>query len=124
MGMRSKRKGKEGEREVAELFREAGFEGRRGAQHRGGPDSPDVITDATVDGTPIHVEVKRGAKLSVYKAMAQAKADAPVSGALPVVFHRADKQEWLVVMQARDWFRLLDALRAAQVAAGRLPDWL
>ena len=42
--MNSKRKGKAGELEAAaELRRVLGVEARRGVQHAGGPDSPDVV---------------------------------------------------------------------------------
>ena len=45
MAINSVEKGKAGEREFAKYLRDAGFEARRGQQHKGGIDSPDVITD-------------------------------------------------------------------------------
>ena len=36
-------KGAHGERELAAILTAEGFDARRGLQHRGGPDSPDVI---------------------------------------------------------------------------------
>lgn len=97
MGMKSKTKGKVGEREVAALLRKYGFEGKRGVQYQGGPGSADVI------GLPgFHPEVKRVEKFSLYAAMAQADADRD-PGATPVVFHRSNGKEWVVVMKAEDF---------------------
>ncbi len=52
----SSRKGKHGERTFAKHLRELGFEARRGQQHKGGPESPDVVTGLE----QIHFEVKFG----------------------------------------------------------------
>ena len=38
----SRRKGKEGELEVARILRDHGYDSRRGVQYSGSPDSPDV----------------------------------------------------------------------------------
>ncbi len=60
MSMKSRRKGKVGEREACEYLRSLGFGDkettRRGAQHKGGPDSPDAICEALSN---VHLEVKR-----------------------------------------------------------------
>ncbi|MGD9724370.1 MAG: hypothetical protein AB7U76_24285 [Pirellulales bacterium] len=100
MGLRSKVKGKVGEREVAALLREYGYEGRRGVQFQGGPESPDV------QGLPgIHVEVKRTEGFRLWAAMAQARMDAK-PGDVPTVWHRSNKQKWVVVLDAEDFLRL------------------
>lgn len=98
MAKMSREKGKRGEREVAELFREFGYEARRGQQFHGGGDSPDV----RVEGLPLHVEVKRTETLSLYAAMQQAANDAEI-GRVPTVWHKRNGRPWLVIMDARDF---------------------
>lgn len=101
MGLRSKVKGKVGEREVAALLREYGYEARRGVQYQGGPGSPDV------QGLPgFHIEVKRVEALHLWPAMDQAKADAK-AGDVPIVMHRPNKRDWVVIIDARDFLKLL-----------------
>ena len=97
-----KRKGKVGEREAAsELGTLLGCDARRGVQYHGGPDSPDVV----LDGVGIHVEAKRTETLSLYVAVDQAVGDAP-TGAVPIVWHRRNRRESLVVVRTADLVRL------------------
>lgn len=101
MGKLSKTKGKVGEREVAALLREYGFAGQRGVQYQGGKDSADVI------GLPgYHIEVKRVERFDLEGAMDQARNDA-ASAAVPVVFHRKSKRDWVVVLDAKDFLQLV-----------------
>ena len=97
-GAHARRKGAAGEREAAAFLRENGFEARRGVQHAGGPNSPDLVHD--IPG--VHIEVKRVEALSLYKALAQAKGDA-ATGDMPVVMHRRNSEEWVAILPA-DWF--------------------
>lgn len=101
MPINSRQKGAAGEREFAHKLKEDGFEARRGQQFSGSPDSPDVVSNL-----PFHFEVKRVENLSLYKAMEQAKRDT-VEGKPPVVAHRRNKEEWLVVMRYDDWIKLV-----------------
>ena len=95
----SREKGKRGERAVAALFREYGFDAKRGQQYHGGPDSPDVV------GVPgLHIEVKRTERLNLYDALAQAKRDAGED--LPVVIHRKNDSEWVVILSFDDFMKL------------------
>lgn len=105
-GRFSKQKGKRGEREVVHLLRGHGYEARRGQQFQGSPDSPDVIAE---DFHDCHIEVKRTEALSLYTAMEQAKADAS-SEQRPIVFHKRNGKEWLVIMEAEEFLNLLDSL--------------
>ena len=98
----SRQKGKRGELEAAELIRKHGFAARRGQQFKGGGDSPDVVTD--IDG--YHFEIKRTETLSVYLAVAQAQHDA-APGEVPVVLHRKNKKDWLAILPADDFLRLV-----------------
>ena len=103
MGKMSKNKGKMGERELAaELRRLFGVNARRGQQYCGVGDSPDVVVDL-----PIHAEVKRCERLSLYPAMRQAVRDA-AKGKVPVVFHRQNREDWPVVVRLNDLPELVD----------------
>ena len=102
MGKMSRNKGKVGEREVAALLREHGFEGRRGVQYQGGPDSADVV------GLPgWHVEVKRTETLSAYAALNQALEDCGDN--FPVVLHRRNNEPWIAIFEAEVFLRLIKA---------------
>lgn len=99
MGKASRDKGKRGEREVASLLRSYGYEARRGVQYQGGTDSPDVV------GLPgIHIEVKRTERFDLYGALSQSKGDA--GSDKPVVIHRRNNCEWVVVQPLEDWIEL------------------
>ena len=100
MGKKSRDKGKNGERELAELLRAHGYDARRGAQHKGGPDSPDVIG---LYGA--HIEVKRTESLRLYDALAQAESDAQ-GAEFPVVFHRKNNRKWVAIMDAEDFIEI------------------
>lgn len=98
--MNSKAKGGRGERELAEVLRQYGYEARRGQQFAGGIDSPDVI------GLPgIHIECKRVEKLNIENAMDQAIRDSG-GKAIPAVFHRKNRRPWLVTMLLDDFMKL------------------
>lgn len=104
MPVNGNRKGKAGEREFAQFLRDHGFEAKRGQQHAGGADSPDVVSN--VPG--VHFEVKRTESLSLWPAMEQAARDS--GDQMPVVVHRPSRRQWIAIMPA-DQF--LDLARAA-----------
>ena len=97
----SKDKGKRGEREVRDLYKDAGFEARRGEQYCGNNGDPDVVTNIPW----IHDEVKFVEKLNIYKAMQQAINDS--QDKVPVLWHRKSRQEWHVTLRASDFLELL-----------------
>jgi Holliday junction resolvase len=100
MAINSNAKGKVGERELAKVLREYGFECRRSQQYAGG-----VEESADIIGLPyIHVECKRVEALNVDKAMEQAKRDTKDN--LPAVFHRKNGKQWKVTMYLDDWMGL------------------
>lgn len=97
--MNSRAKGARGEREFAELLRSHGIEARRGQQFSGSPDSPDVVTEL-----PYHFEVKRVERLQIYDAIEQAVRDCQ-NKKIPIVVHKKNRQEWLVIMRFNDWIK-------------------
>lgn len=101
MGKMSRSKGARGEREVANILKELGFEARRGQQFCGANGDADVV------GLPgIHIEVKRTERFNLYDALSQSKSDAAVRNELPVVFHRRNNCEWVVVQPLVDWIEM------------------
>lgn len=103
----SKRKGAEGERDWRDKIREFGFDCIRGRQNRGGPDSPDVISN---DLSKYHFEVKYSQNTSFYAWMEQALRDARKTDPglqIPVVAHRKNHGEWHVFLKADDFLKLL-----------------
>lgn len=99
MGKASRDKGKRGERELAAKLRDFGYDTKRGVQYHGGEDSPDV------KGLPgIHIECKRVEALRLYEALSQAKGDCGEK--MPVVMHRKNNCEWVVIQPLCDWIQL------------------
>lgn len=102
------KKGKAGERELAHLLTSLGYPSRRGQQHAGGGDSPDVVSELP----GVHIECKRTNGLSIYPALAQATRDA-APGRIPVVMHRGTgKPDWVVVLRVSD---LVELIRDAEI---------
>lgn len=101
MGRSQQRKGRAGELELSRLLREYGYNVQPGRAQSYG-DVPDV------SGLPgIHVEVKRVERLNVPEAMKQAVRDAErFQDGTPTVFHRRNREPWLVTMRLPDWLEL------------------
>lgn len=101
----SKRKGKVGELEFANLCKQYGYDTRRTAQYNG----KELESKADVVGLPhIHCEVKRVEKLNIDNAYEQATRDCKTKE-IPVVFHRKNNKKWLTTMGIDDWFKLYKA---------------
>lgn len=100
MPKNSRRKGADGELELAKVLRQYGYESRRGQQYSGANGDADVV------GLPgIHIECKRVEKLNLYDAMSQAISDARADE-IPAVFHRKNRSEWLVTMKLKDFMKI------------------
>jgi hypothetical protein len=97
MGLKSRNKGKRGEREAAaeirKLFR---TDASRGCQFAGGKESPDIRTSIP----RVHFEVKRAETIRLYDALNQAIADAGEN--LPIVLHKQNRQPWLAIVRLED----------------------
>lgn len=100
-GSSSSRKGANGERELAAVLREYGYD-----IERGGSMSFGEVPDLT--GLPgVHIEVKRRERLNVQEAMKQAQRDSErFRDGAPAVFHRRSRESWLVTMRLTDWIGL------------------
>ena len=100
-GKSSQRKGAAGERELAAILQEYGYDCTRGGSLSFG-EVPDL------SGLPgIHIEVKRVEKLNVVEAMEQSIRDSERMGdGLPVLFHRRNRKPWLVTMRLEDWMQM------------------
>lgn len=101
MGKMQQRKGADGERELAGILAEYGYDVHRGASQNYGTE-PDLSGLAGV-----HIEVKRTQQLRLHDAMEQAKRDAvKFADGLPAVFHRRNREPWKVTMELKDWLEL------------------
>ena len=105
-GKTSREKGKRGEREVAKIFRKAGYtEARRTSQYCGKTGDASDVT-----GVPgLHLEVKFVEKEAVRSWYGQAVRDAGAAGRgdVPVVIHRKTHEDWLVTLSLDDFIKIL-----------------
>lgn len=105
--MNSRDKGAKGERELANVLNGYGYNCRRGQQYSGANGDADVV------GLPgIHIECKRVERLNIYDAIHQAERDKRADER-PAVFHRKNREEWLVTMPMEEWLKLYEAGEAA-----------
>lgn len=65
-----------------------------------------------MSGLPgIHIEVKRVERLNVSEAMKQASRDAErFHDGAPAVFHRRNREPWLVTMKLKDWLDIFQKI--------------
>lgn len=100
-GKASQRKGTGGERELAAVLREYGYEIKRGGSMSFG-EVPDLV------GLPgVHIEVKRCEQVRLSEWMQQAERDSQhFKDGLPAVFHRRSREGWRVTMNLADFMRL------------------
>ena len=101
MGRSQAKKGAAGERELAGILQQYGYQ-----IEREGTKTFGAVPDLT--GLPgIHIEVKRVERLNVPEAMKQAVKDSVwFRDGAPTVFHRRNREGWLVTMRLEDWVKL------------------
>jgi hypothetical protein len=97
MMINSREKGKRGERQARDYWRNVvGVStAHRGVQYKGGGDSPDLA------GIPcFHTEVKVGSQVPkwIYRAIAQSQNDSKDNGRHPIVQCKRDRGEWLFIL--------------------------
>lgn len=96
----SRRKGAEGERELARQLEKLGFPAKRGQQFKGGADSPDVVCEQLAE-RGFHLECKRTKDCKMFSPAtlaewdAQALADAGATRAA-IICHRWNGGKWWV----------------------------
>ena len=101
MSINSNKKGKVGELEWSKVCKDHGFPYARRSQQYAGYNG-----DADVIGVPnLHMEVKRTERLNVSKALEQAREDVTDNN-IPMVAHRKNREEWMVIMGASDFLSL------------------
>lgn len=101
MGVKSQRKGRAAEIEIAGILRDRGIPARPGAPANHGT-TPDVIG---LDG--FHLEIKRVERLNISAAMAQSVRDSErFKDGTPLLVHRRNREEWLCTMRLTDFLTL------------------
>lgn len=105
MPVNSKRKGSDGENELAKILRGYGYPNvRRSQQYCGGTEeSADLV------GLPnVFIECKRVQNLNLHQAMRKAIDDCEKAGSdkLKAIFHRKNREQWLVTMTLEEWIQL------------------
>jgi Holliday junction resolvase len=103
MGASQRRKGAVGEREVATILRNAGFDVER-VPNSGGLTVKGDLTG--LDG--FHIEVKRQEAAKVWAWLEQARSEAP-DGDTPLLIFRRSRSEWHACMPLSDLLELLKA---------------
>ncbi len=99
----SRAKGAAGEVELAHVFTDHGIPAKRGQQHAGGVESPDIIAaDASF---PFHVEGKRVEAGNLYNWLAQAERDAGAK--IPIVAHRRNGRRWVAILFLDDFLNFV-----------------
>ena len=106
----SRSKGCVGEREVRDLLKGFGYDARRGQQYCGANGDPDVVS--SLEG--FHIEVKRVERFNLYSALHQADGDKR-EGEESLIFHRKNKERWVVALDAEVFLRLLDKVMDNEV---------
>lgn len=106
--LNSQAKGKRAELDVANMLKKEGYSTRRSQQFSG--TGAAMNHNADVIGLPnIHIEVKWVERLNLNAAFEQAVRDSKGSDNFPSVFHKRNRQPWLVTMAYVDWIELYNA---------------
>ena len=100
MSATERHKGARGEREVARIFRAAGFDCNRVPNSGGLRLKGDLYGDV-----PFHVEVKRQERLQIWAWLAQAEAEA--DGKTPLVAFRRSGGRWYACLPLDDLLGIL-----------------
>jgi len=113
MSRRERAKGIAGEREVAAIFRDRGFDCDRVPNSGGLRLKGDLLGDV-----PAHLEVKRQETARPWLWYEQARSEAP-PGVVPVVAFRRSRSPWLAIV---DLEHLADLMAGAAIAEHQAVD--
>jgi hypothetical protein len=108
VGAKSRNKGKRGEREVVALARQHGLHAERTWQTAQAPDPTTRSCDVEIEGEPFQVKIQSDGFSRLYHELEGVRG----------VFLRCDRGEWLVVLRAGDYLRLLSTSGQSKVRAG------
>lgn len=101
MGLKSRSKGKRGEREIVALALSAGLEAERTWHTAQSPNAAERCCDVRIAGQPYQVQIGKDGFGRIYRELA---------GVRGFVFRR-DRGEWLIALRLADYFDLLRGLR-------------
>lgn len=103
-GQHARRKGLTGERDVADLFEQAGWtvRGLEGSGDWLALKAADNLTAPPAHPVTLHVECKRQERLRLPEWLAQAAAEAP-PGVPPLVVFRQNHGAWYVALPLADY---------------------
>lgn len=105
----SRRKGADGERELARHLTELGYPATRGQQFKGGSESPDVVCQA-LRAKRYHLEVKRTKDCKMFSPATLAEWDEQAAidagpKLRPIIIHRWNgSRQWWVRVQRGGWY--------------------
>jgi hypothetical protein len=102
--MNSNQKGKRGEREARDVWREEGYTCRRTQQYCGNTGD---ASDITIEGVELHVEVKRCERGNPYEWLNQAITDSLKTDKWPVVQHKRNDHPTIFILPQSTFFRML-----------------
>jgi hypothetical protein len=97
MGLKSRRKGANGEREIVALAGAAGLRAERTWHTAQSPDAEERCCDVLIAGQPAQVKIAADGFRALYAALE----------GVQLAFVRADRQPWLAVLPAEKLLRLL-----------------
>ena len=114
MPINSKQKGKRGELEACKALETIlNISHMRSVQYCGRAGDADIVG---LKG--VHFEVKRLEKMNLYEALSQAIDDAK-NDEVPVVMHRKNKKDWVLVLKAEN---MVDFARAVCKAVDEVAE--
>lgn len=102
MSAGSREKGKNGERELTGVFREAGWHVGQGQRNLRG----ECDLRAELGGVRLHVECKRQERLRIPEWITQAETDA-APGTTPTVVFRQNRGRWYAVLTLKDLLEMI-----------------
>lgn len=102
-GLSSRMKGQRGERAVAAILREHGFEAHRGSQSRGGQEEADVVS--SLPG--YRIEVKWQERLNIWAACQQCDDDIDPADddTVPLVVFKRNRSRWYACLPLEDFLK-------------------
>ena len=110
----SRDRGKRFEREVANLFKDWGYDAHRTVQFCG---KTGQAADVEIKDSGLHVECKMRKSIAMYEWYEQAVRDSRASGRndIPIVVYRADGKPPMVTMHFEDFIRMFNEYHAGMM---------